>query len=317
MSSFVGADPADLKALAGRLSSSAQAVEQLRERLDGLVYVADWQGSVADQFKSSWIGRHSPVMSSAAQLLQSTSKKILFEAEQQVNASASSSRSAVTLPRQGWLSRVALDVGSAAHDELHATERALEGARHIADLGAVAAVDELRKEAEGAHAVAVDVSRYANDVSNIVNRAAPFVTVAAVLVMVASVATADPVGFAAGVDLLELPSEVGTASGALGAGSAGVAVATDEVADIPESQKAAQLRVDLPTFTNSVVSVGLDATSGKLDDAVSTIPGLEDVPAVLMDNGPTNPVQTVVSFTVHDEVLPAAQSFVQQKLDGQ
>lgn len=88
MSGFIGADPDELRALAGVLSSSAGTLEGERKRINGLVHTATWHGREADEFRSAWNSRYIPILEAAAQMLESASGLAFHEAEQQVTASS-------------------------------------------------------------------------------------------------------------------------------------------------------------------------------------------------------------------------------------
>jgi uncharacterized protein YukE len=86
---FYGADVAQLRQLAKELAKSASRLDQLGQQLGTSIASSPWKGNDGDRFRSDWKGAHSKVLREAAAGIQSASKALLRNADQQVQARTS------------------------------------------------------------------------------------------------------------------------------------------------------------------------------------------------------------------------------------
>ncbi|MGX9899359.1 WXG100 family type VII secretion target [Arthrobacter sp. SA17] len=84
---FYGADVAQLRQLAKDMANGANRLSMLGQQLGGSVASSPWKGDDADRFRSDWNSSHARVLLAAADGIQTASKALLRNAEEQDKAS--------------------------------------------------------------------------------------------------------------------------------------------------------------------------------------------------------------------------------------
>lgn len=85
---MLGADPAQLRALAELLSNSSARLHNTASSLHPAVMNARWQGPDANRFRADWASKMRPQLQEASRFLDSTARSILAQAKEQEDASA-------------------------------------------------------------------------------------------------------------------------------------------------------------------------------------------------------------------------------------
>ncbi|MHA7268226.1 WXG100 family type VII secretion target [Arthrobacter sp. HLT1-20] len=95
MSEMLGADVAELRALAKEFSGKAQSLTQAQRLIDGAVNQLPryWQGPDAQRFASRWRGQHRGILSRTATMLDETAQQLKINATEQEQASSVASLS--------------------------------------------------------------------------------------------------------------------------------------------------------------------------------------------------------------------------------
>ncbi|MDQ0680976.1 uncharacterized protein YukE [Arthrobacter pascens] len=86
---FYGGDVAQLRRLAKDLAGGANRLDLLGQQLSSMVSTSPWKGHDGDRFRSDWTSTHLKVLKSASDGLESASKALLTNADQQDKASNS------------------------------------------------------------------------------------------------------------------------------------------------------------------------------------------------------------------------------------
>lgn len=84
---MVGADVAELRALAAQFSASASRLRQTAQSIRSGVHASPWRGSIADMFRITWDSDHSARLRSAADHLEDAAQNLRRNADQQERAS--------------------------------------------------------------------------------------------------------------------------------------------------------------------------------------------------------------------------------------
>lgn len=84
---FYGADVAQLRQLAKDFAKSANRLDQLGQQLGSSIASSPWKGHDGERFRSDWNAAHAKVLRAAAAGIQSASKALLQNADQQDRAS--------------------------------------------------------------------------------------------------------------------------------------------------------------------------------------------------------------------------------------
>ncbi|MEV7132689.1 WXG100 family type VII secretion target [Arthrobacter sp. NPDC093128] len=87
---FYGADIAQLRRLAQDLANGANRLDQLGQQLGSSIATSPWKGHDGERFRSDWNASHAKVLRAAAAGIQSASKALLQNADQQDRASTGS-----------------------------------------------------------------------------------------------------------------------------------------------------------------------------------------------------------------------------------
>lgn len=87
MAGFLGMDPESAKALAGKMTTTAETINQAVQTLTGAVDGVQWKGPDAERFKQDWKGGCVPAVRKVADLLRTHATKLNQEAQQQVQTS--------------------------------------------------------------------------------------------------------------------------------------------------------------------------------------------------------------------------------------
>ena len=85
---FEGMDPAQVQALANQMSSASNEIQHVCAQLTNLLNNTHWVGQDHDRFVSDVQGSHVPQLTAVANALQEEGQRANFEAQQQINASA-------------------------------------------------------------------------------------------------------------------------------------------------------------------------------------------------------------------------------------
>lgn len=85
---FYGADVAQLRQLAKDMANGANRLNQLGQQLGGSIASSPWKGDDAERFRSDWNSSHSMVLRAAADGIQTASKALLRNADEQDKASS-------------------------------------------------------------------------------------------------------------------------------------------------------------------------------------------------------------------------------------
>ncbi|HSU46792.1 MAG TPA: WXG100 family type VII secretion target [Arthrobacter sp.] len=93
---FYGSDVAQLRQLAKDLSGSANRLNALGQQLSSSIASGLWKGRDGDRFRSEWTSSHARLLKSATTGLESASKALLANADEQEKASAGSSGGVAT-----------------------------------------------------------------------------------------------------------------------------------------------------------------------------------------------------------------------------
>lgn len=88
MSGFLGANPDELDALAQALNAYASALDMHRRQINSQVHSAPWRGRRADEFRSEWDHRYSPLLLQAISAMNASELILRANARQQEWASA-------------------------------------------------------------------------------------------------------------------------------------------------------------------------------------------------------------------------------------
>lgn len=86
---FYGGDVAQLRRLAKDLAGGANRLNLLGQQLSSMVSTSPWKGHDGDRFRSDWTSTHLKVLKSASAGLESASKALLTNADEQDKASNS------------------------------------------------------------------------------------------------------------------------------------------------------------------------------------------------------------------------------------
>lgn len=217
---------------------------------------------------------------------------------------------------RSWFDRVRDTFDSVAKFSWRHVEESLAGASHAV----VAAAGDLdtfaRAHAESVRSAADVVNRYADDVSKTASRVAPAFAAAALMVESASAVLpppADAALFAVGDQIAAAPSRVAAVADGAGLLSAGIAVTTDELAEVPASQRTAQFEVDKKELEGSTTSLAVDGLNSLVGQV---LPPIDGVPAMLAQGGATDTVRAVANYGAQTYVIPDAESAVQSKVTG-
>ncbi len=103
MSSFIGADPTELDALAQRFVVSSQSLQNVRVGITRTLLAAQWHGPEADRFRSDWSNQWAPSIARAASSLDACSSYLRAKAAQQVKASSAASLTGLVSIGQGMV----------------------------------------------------------------------------------------------------------------------------------------------------------------------------------------------------------------------
>lgn len=85
---FYGADVAQLRQLAKDMANAANRLNHLGQQLGGSITSSPWKGDDAERFRSDWNSSHSTVLRAAADGIQTGSKALLRNADEQDKASS-------------------------------------------------------------------------------------------------------------------------------------------------------------------------------------------------------------------------------------
>lgn len=85
---FYGADVAQLRQLAKDLAGGANQLNALGQQLGSTINTSSWKGHDAERFRSEWASSHHKLLKSATAGLESASKALLANADEQEKASA-------------------------------------------------------------------------------------------------------------------------------------------------------------------------------------------------------------------------------------
>jgi WXG100 family type VII secretion target len=80
-------DPAAAKALAGKMTKTAETINQAVQALTSAVDGVNWKGPDAERFKQDWRGSCAPSVKKVADMLRTHATKLTQEAQQQAQAS--------------------------------------------------------------------------------------------------------------------------------------------------------------------------------------------------------------------------------------
>ncbi|WP_426997394.1 WXG100 family type VII secretion target [Pseudarthrobacter sp. N5] len=86
---FYGADIAELRRLAKDLAGGATRLDTLGQQLSSTISSSPWEGHDGDRFRSDWASSHLKVLKSAAAGMETASKALLKNADEQDTASGS------------------------------------------------------------------------------------------------------------------------------------------------------------------------------------------------------------------------------------
>ncbi|GIG55816.1 hypothetical protein Lfu02_01880 [Longispora fulva] len=84
---FIGMDPESAKALAAKMSKTAETINQAVAQLTSAVDGVNWKGPDAERFKQEWKSNCVPAVKKVAEVLTSNGAKLNKEADEQVNTS--------------------------------------------------------------------------------------------------------------------------------------------------------------------------------------------------------------------------------------
>lgn len=88
---FYGADVAQLRQLAKDMANGANRLNMLGQQLSGSIASSPWKGDDADRFRSDWNSSHARVLRAAADGIQTASKALLRNADDQDKTSSDGS----------------------------------------------------------------------------------------------------------------------------------------------------------------------------------------------------------------------------------
>lgn len=92
MAGMVGADVAQLRALAGSFERAADQLRQTSARVRSGIQISAWAGPFAVRFRKTWDSEHSVKLTKAAATLAAQARQLRLEADQQERTSAVSVR---------------------------------------------------------------------------------------------------------------------------------------------------------------------------------------------------------------------------------
>jgi uncharacterized protein YukE len=87
MAGFLGMDPESGKALAGKMTKTAETITQAVQGLTSAVDGVQWKGPDAERFKQEWRTNGVTAVRKVAELLKAQATKLNKEAQQQVQTS--------------------------------------------------------------------------------------------------------------------------------------------------------------------------------------------------------------------------------------
>lgn len=90
MTGMIGADPQELKDLAGTMDEGAKTLDAAKMRLKSSFQNIKWNGDDAQRAKSNFAGKHAPQLSRVADMLRETAAQLRKDTQEQVSASAAS-----------------------------------------------------------------------------------------------------------------------------------------------------------------------------------------------------------------------------------